>query len=63
MYHLVLRQYDGTYIRIENEEPFDQYEIAGYESEYCQYTVDNTRPYYDNQVRYDAVAVNIFQSE
>lgn len=62
MYHLVLRQYDGEHIRVQSEHAFDQSEIEYYEAHYCQRSIDNSQPYYDNQVTHDAVAVNIFQS-
>ena len=62
MYHLVLRQHDGNYVRVEQEELFDKSEVEYFEDYYKQYGIDNTRPYYDNQVILYAVAVNIFQS-
>lgn len=62
MYRLVLRQHDGTHVRIQSEDEFHQTEIEQYESDYGQYVVDNSRPYYDNTVKHDAVAINVFET-
>lgn len=63
MYHLVLRIYDGEYIRLSQEEPFDSDDLNRYEDYYAEYTVDKNRPYYDDRVRHKAVVVNVFKTE
>lgn len=62
MWHLVLRKYNGEYIRVEQEEPFDSHDIRQYEDYRSEYSVDKSKPYYDNHVKHEAVVVNIFKS-
>lgn len=61
MWCIIIRQYDGEYIRETVEDDPELSDLQYWEDYYSMSVTDNSRPYYDNLVSHKACVVNVFQ--